>query len=121
VLTIGGVAAIDALAGIFPRVLVRLYRLFLDSAAKGITTQDFAQMREIQYRICQGEKIVAKWGVVGTKEALARIWQLGDGKGGRLPLAGGFEDGDREWEGNWKKTFEGLKELEQQFEKEDSK
>jgi 2-keto-3-deoxy-L-rhamnonate aldolase len=45
---------------------------------------------------------------------------MGDGKGGRLPLAGGFEDGDQEWEKNWKKTFEGLKELEQQFEKEES-
>jgi 2-keto-3-deoxy-L-rhamnonate aldolase len=121
VLTIGGVAAIDALAGVFPRVLVRLYRLFQESTAKGTTTaqEDLQRMREIQYRICEGEKIVARWGVVGIKEALARVWSFGDGKGGRLPLAGGFEDGDREWEGNWKRTFEGLKELEQQFEREE--
>jgi 2-keto-3-deoxy-L-rhamnonate aldolase len=118
VLTIGGVAAIDALAGIFPRVVVRLYRLFHDSTAKGTTKQDIEEMRELQYRICEGEKIVARWGVVGTKEALARVWSLGDGKGGRLPLAGGFEDGDEEWK-KWAKTFEGLKQLEEEFQKSD--
>jgi len=113
VLTIGGVAAIDALAAIFPRVLVRLYQTFQDSAAKGTTKKDIDEMRELQYRICEGEKIVARWGVVGVKEALARLWSIGDRKGGRLPLAGGFED-EQEWS-RWDDVFQGLKTLEQSF------
>jgi 2-keto-3-deoxy-L-rhamnonate aldolase len=35
-----------------------------------------------------------------------------------LPLAGGFEDGDEEWK-KWAKTFEGLKQLEEEFQKSD--
>ena len=33
--------------------------------AKGATKKDFDEMRELQFRICEGEKIVVKWGVVG--------------------------------------------------------
>lgn len=117
-LTIGGVAAIDALAGIFPRVVVRLFQMFQSSSAVGISKAHFDEMRDLQYRICEGEKIVVRWGVVGTKEALGRVWRIGDPKGGRLPLAGGFEDGDREWS-KWEKTFEGLKQLEEKFAAED--
>lgn len=115
VLTIGGVAAIDGLAGCFPRVVVRLFRLFNESTAKGTTKKDIQEMRELQFRICEGEKIVARWGVVGMKEAIARTWGMGDRKGGRPPLAGGFEDGDQEW-AKWEKTFQGLKDLEEKFE-----
>lgn len=114
VLAIGGVAAIDGLAGCFPRIVVRLFRLFNDSSAKGTTKKDIEEMRLLQFRICEGEKLVARWGVVGMKEAIARVWGMGDRKGGRLPLAGGFEDGDQEW-AKWEKTFQGLKELEEQF------
>ncbi|OTA22846.1 hypothetical protein BTJ68_14774 [Hortaea werneckii EXF-2000] len=114
VLTIGGVAAIDGLAGIFPRIVVRLFRLYNDSAAKGTTKEDIKAMRDLQFRICEGEKIVAKWAVIGIKEALARMWGMGSKTGGRLPLAGGFEGGDEEWK-KWEKTFQGLKELEEQF------
>ena len=78
VLTIGGVAAIDALAGCFPRVLVGLFRTFNDSAAKGTSKQDMEAMRELQFRICEGEKLVAKWGVIGMKEAIARLWGMGE-------------------------------------------
>lgn len=112
VLAIGGVAAIDALSGCFPRVVVRLFDLFTKSLEKGISKEDLVQMRELQYRICEGEKIIATWGVVGTKEAIARCWGFGDKKGGRVPLAGGFQEGDNEWK-KWEKTFTGLKELEQ--------
>lgn len=114
VLTIGGVAAIDGLAGCFPRVVVRLFRTFMDSSAKGTSKKDIDEMRDLQFRICEGEKLVATWGVVGMKECIARVWGMGDGKGGRLPLAGGFQDGDKEW-AKWEKVFAGLKELEEKF------
>lgn len=118
VLTIGGVAAIDGLSGCFPRVVVRLFRMFNDSSAKGTTKQDINQMRELQFRICKGEKLIAAWGPVGMKEAIGRLWGMGDPKGNRLPLAGGFQDGEKEW-AKWDKTFQGLKELEQKFESEE--
>ncbi|KAK6433469.1 hypothetical protein LTR95_010358 [Oleoguttula sp. CCFEE 5521] len=116
VLAIGGVGAIDGLAGCFPRVVVKLYDLFNSSLKKGVTSKELAEMRELQYRICEGEKVVARWGVVGMKEAIARVWQMGGAKGARLPLAGGFEEGEQEWK-KWEPVFTGLKELEQKLEK----
>lgn len=77
-------------------------------------------MRDLQFRICEGEKLVARWGVVGIKEACARVWGMGGKEGARLPLAGGFEEGDREWS-KWEKVYNGLKELEQKFESEGTK
>jgi len=114
VLTIGGVAAIDGLAGVFPRMVVRLFTMYNESAAKGTSKQDLQEMRNLQFRICEGEKLVAKWGVVGIKEAIARTWGMGSKTGGRLPLAGGFEDGEKEWS-KWSEVYQGLKELEEKF------
>ena len=48
------------------------------------------------------------------KESLDRVWGFGSRTGGRLPLAGGFEEGDFEWN-KWSKLFQGLKELEESF------
>nr|POF17001.1 l-threo-3-deoxy-hexylosonate aldolase [Quercus suber] len=118
VLAIGGVAAIDGLAGIFPRIVVNLFTLYNESIARGITKQDIQEMRDLQFRICEGEKIIARWGVVGCKEAIARLWDFGDKTGGRLPLAGGFEEGDAEWQ-KWEPTFVGLKQLEEKLQAED--
>ena len=114
VLAIGGVAAIDGLAGIFPRVVVRLFNMFNESIEKGMTRPQIQEMRNLQFRICEGEKLVARWGVVGVKEASARMWAMGSKTGGRLPLAGGFEDGEAEWS-KWSKVFQGLKEMEESF------
>ena len=104
-------AAIDGLAGVFPRVVVRLFNLFNETIASGITKDNIKELRDLQFRICEGEKLVARWGVVGLKEALARVWDFGGAKGARLPIAGGFED-DKEWS-KWEKTYQGLKELEE--------
>jgi 2-keto-3-deoxy-L-rhamnonate aldolase len=111
VLAIGGVAAIDGLAGCFPKVVVRLFNMFNDSLANGITKKDMQELRDLQFKICQGEKLVARWGVVGLKEALARVWDMGGSNGARLPIAGGFED-DKEWS-KWEKVYQSLKELEE--------
>jgi len=80
VLTIGGVAAIDGLAGCFPRVVVRLFQNFNEASARGTSQKELDGMRELQFRICEGEKLVATWGVVGMKEAIARMWGMGDKK-----------------------------------------
>ncbi|GAB7329711.1 hypothetical protein MBLNU13_g01443t1 [Cladosporium sp. NU13] len=111
VLAIGGVAAIDGLAGVFPRVVVRLFNLFNETIASGITKDNIKELRDLQFKICEGEKLVARWGVVGLKEALARVWEFGGAKGARLPIAGGFED-DKEWS-KWEKLYQSLKELEE--------
>lgn len=57
VLAIGGCAAIDGLAGCFPRVVVRLFDLFNESLAKGIDKKALDEMRQLQFRICEGEKV----------------------------------------------------------------
>ncbi|KAF4548721.1 4-hydroxy-2-oxoglutarate aldolase-like protein 2 [Elsinoe fawcettii] len=116
VLTVGGQGAIDGLAGIFPRTVVRLYQLYHDSSAKGTTKKDIDEMRDLQFRICQGERIVAKWGAVGIKESIARLWGFGDKEGARLPLQGGLQGGDAEW-AKFKDVQEGLKKLEESYEK----
>ena len=79
--------------------------------------KDIEEMRSLQFRICEGEKLVARWGVVGMKEACARVWGMGSRTGGRLPLAGGFEDGEAEWT-KWSEVFQGLKKMEESFEAE---
>jgi len=105
------IAAIDGLAGVFPRIVVRLFNLFNETIASGITKENIKELRDLQFKICEGEKLVARWGVVGLKEALARVWDFGGAKGARLPIAGGFED-DKEWS-KWEKLYQSLKELEE--------
>ena len=82
VLTVGGQGAIDGLAGIFPRVVVKLYNTFQEASAKGITKEDNKKMRELQFKICEGERLIGKWGTVGIKEAIARSWGIGEKEAG---------------------------------------
>jgi len=42
---------------------------------------------------------------------------MGDKEGARLPLAGGFQDGDKEWN-KFKEVFDELKGMEDKFQKE---
>jgi len=111
VLTIGGGGAIDGLAAVFPKTVVRLFDLF-EKSTKG--AEDLASMRELQYTISKGEKLVVRWGTIGIREAVARVTGLGDYDGGRLPLQGGFPDGDKEWE-KWQGAIEALEATETTF------
>jgi 2-keto-3-deoxy-L-rhamnonate aldolase len=52
------------------------------------------------------------------KEAISRVWSIGSSQAARLPLAGGFEEGETEWS-KWSKVFQGLKELEEKFKAEE--
>ena len=77
---------------------------------------DNKQLRELQFKICEGERLIGRWGTVGIKEAISRCWGFGDKEGARLPLQGGFQGGEQEWS-NWSGVYEGLKKLEQEIEK----
>lgn len=119
VLDVGGAGAIDGLAAIFPRTVVRLFDLFQLREQNGNIGREPIGMRirKLQYDICQGEKLVVRWGTVGIREAIGRVLQIGDCDGGRWPLRGGFPAGDAEW-GNWKDAIEELQRDEHECEEE---
>jgi len=108
VLTVGGGGAIDGLASAFPKTVVKLFNLF---EQENQSAENMAAMRELQYKISKGEKLVVRWGTVGIREAVARVAGFGDCDGGRVPLQGGFPDGDKEWE-RWGNAIEALQALE---------
>jgi 2-keto-3-deoxy-L-rhamnonate aldolase len=118
VLNVGGSGAIDGLANIFPRSMVNLYQLFQarEHAGEEKASQLAQQMRELQYKICRGEKLVAKWGVTGIREAVARVLGYGQNDGGRWPLKGGFPAGDAEWL-QWQGVIDDLQTVETSLEK----
>jgi len=108
VLTVGGAGAIDGMAAAVPRSVVQLFNLF-ESGAQ--SPENTAAMRALQYKISKGEKLVGRWGTVGIREAVARVAGFGDKDGGRLPLQGGFPDGDTEWS-KWRGAIQVLQEVE---------
>lgn len=102
-LSVGCAGAIDGLAAFFPRTVVLIYNLYQSNPS------NLKSMRETQYKVSAGEKIITKWGPIGVKEACSRIMGFGDSDGARLPAKGGF--GDAEWE-NWKDVMAKLRETE---------
>lgn len=90
VLMVGGAGAIDGLAAIFPRTLVKLYDLVKEG--------EWEQARKLQELVARGEGLVVGHGVVGAKEGMKRV--LGLGSECRLPLKAGMsEDVWRDWAG----------------------
>ncbi|KAL8653029.1 MAG: hypothetical protein Q9210_002347 [Variospora velana] len=89
VLMVGGAGAIDGLAAIFPRTVVKLYEF--------VKACEWEQARKLQEVVARGEGLVVGHGVVGAKEGLRRI--LGFESECRLPLKAGMsEDVWRDWE-----------------------
>ncbi|KAI4137648.1 MAG: hypothetical protein LQ341_005053 [Variospora aurantia] len=89
VLMVGGTGAIDGLAAIFPRTVVKLYEY--------VKAGEWEQARKLQEVVARGEGLVVGHGVVGAKEGLRRI--LGFDSECRLPLKAGMsEDAWRDWE-----------------------
>ncbi|KAF2839322.1 aldolase [Patellaria atrata CBS 101060] len=107
VLTVGGAGAVDGLAAIFPKTVVKLYDLFHENPLKNLE-----QMRVLQYKIAAAEKLVVKFGTVGIKDAVARVRGFGKGDYGRLPLGSAILHTDAEWTKNWKEVFDALEEVE---------
>ncbi|KAF2666872.1 aldolase [Microthyrium microscopicum] len=108
VLTVGGAGAIDGLAACFPKTVVQLYNLFMDGEHGTVEQASVTRARELQYKICQGELLVAKWGSVGVRKLLKEEYQIGS-DGSRAPLSGGITS--NEW-GQHKEAIEMLRECE---------
>ncbi|KAL8922724.1 MAG: hypothetical protein Q9208_005037 [Pyrenodesmia sp. 3 TL-2023] len=90
VLMVGGAGAIDGLAAIFPRTVVRLYDLIKDGK--------WEEARNLQEVVARGEGLVVGHGVVGAKEGIRRV--LGWDSECRLPLRKGMSDEAwKQWEG----------------------
>ena len=87
VLSIGGAGAIDGLAGIFPRTVVKLFDEF-EKATPG----EEEELKHFQYRISAAEEVIVKWGVPGIKAGIARVLGLGNADGMRLPMRGGMPE-----------------------------
>jgi 2-keto-3-deoxy-L-rhamnonate aldolase len=90
VLSVGGIGAIDGLAGIFPRVVVRLFDLYMKWDE---SKDDREELKRLQFEIAAGEEVIVKYGTVGVKEGVAKALEMGNGKGTRLPMFGGMPEG----------------------------
>jgi 2-keto-3-deoxy-L-rhamnonate aldolase len=108
VLAIEGGGAIDGLAAAFPKTVVKLLDLFENHDG---TVGKMSMMKNLQYKISKGEKLVVRCGTIGIRKAVARVAGLSDSDGGRLPFQGVFPDGDKEWE-RWRSEIEGLQAME---------
>ncbi|EKG18475.1 Dihydrodipicolinate synthetase-like protein [Macrophomina phaseolina MS6] len=107
VLTLNGAGAIDGLASMFPKTVVRIFDLFERDSLGAL-----AELRALQQKVAAGEKLVGRWGVIGVKEGISRLRGFGDRDGGRVPLQGGFPAGDAEW-ARWKDVLDELEAVEQ--------
>ncbi|KAL8646148.1 MAG: hypothetical protein Q9226_006996 [Calogaya cf. arnoldii] len=102
VLTVGGAGAIDGLAAIFPKTVVRLYEL--------IKKEEIAEARKLQEIVARGEGLVVGHGVVGVKEGVRRV--LGWDSECRLPLVKGMEED--KWR-DWEDVFKELEKVEKRL------
>lgn len=85
---------IDALAGIFPRTVSKLFKL---AEQRPLDDSTLRQLKELQYIVSAAEDYIGATGVIGIKEAVTRVLGLGTYEGGRLPIKG------KTPEGTWKK------------------
>lgn len=83
VLSIGGGGAIDGLAGIYPKMVVRLFDLYHTKDEK-----HRAEMAKIQYEIAQGYRLIETHGICGIKAGIRIVLGLGSELNVRLPLVG---------------------------------
>ncbi|TLD06376.1 uncharacterized protein PgNI_08288 [Pyricularia grisea] len=111
VVAVGGAGAIDGAAAFFPKAVVRLFEL---SQNVRPTDEEHAERRRLQYLVAALYSKLIPTGTIGIKEAVARLRGFGDPDGTRLPLFGGFADGDAEW-ARWKPIVDQLEEAEKKL------
>lgn len=102
----GAAGVIDGLAAIYPRTVARLFDL---AAKRPVTPEALKTIQEWQFVVSRAEEMVAKWGIVGIKEGVYRVLDIGNMNGGRLPLKGSMPKG--EWE-SWSVAMDAMKKLE---------
>lgn len=92
---------IDALAGIYPRTVSKLFKL---AEKRPLDDDTLRQLKELQYTVSAAEDYIGATGVIGIKEAVTRVLGLGTYEGGRLPIKGRTPEGT--WE-KWEKKILG--------------
>lgn len=92
------------MAAFFPKTVARLSAL----AHAGGAPSD--ELRRLQFAVSRAEEFVARYGVLGIKEAVFRLTGHGTSEGGRLPLKGRLAD--EEWGRARKMYFEGIEKME---------
>lgn len=98
---------IDGLAAIYPRTVARLFDL---AAKRPVEPDTLKEIQALQFVVSRAEEMVAKWGIVGIKEGVYRVLQIGNLQGGRLPLKGSMPKG--EWE-SWSVAMDAMRQLEE--------
>ncbi len=100
-LLMGASGCVDALAGAFPKTLVKIFNL--------ANEKNFDEAAKLQFVVSKAEEIVVKLGVVGIKRAIREAAGFGDINVGRAPLNQELAVGA--WE-HYQHYFEDLKALE---------
>ncbi len=104
----GAAGVIDGLAAIYPRTVSHLFEL---AARRPIEPEILKKIQEYQFVVSRAEEMIIKWGIVGIKEGIYRVLDIGNLEGGRLPLKGSMPKG--EWE-SWSTAMNAMKKLEEE-------
>jgi 2-keto-3-deoxy-L-rhamnonate aldolase len=103
----GAAGVIDGLAAIYPRTVSRLFHL---AAKRPVTPEALSEIQLLQFAVSRAEEMVGQWGIVGIKEGIYQVLNIGNLQGGRLPLKGRMPKG--EWE-SWSVAMDAMKKLEE--------
>lgn len=85
--------AIDALAAVYPKTLMRLHTLLAERPAREETLEE---ARRLQWLVSSTQQWIVEKGARGIREAIFRVLGFGNLEGGRAPLRGRVAEG--EWE-----------------------
>jgi 2-keto-3-deoxy-L-rhamnonate aldolase len=81
----GAAGVIDGLASFYPKTVVKLMQL---SQERPNTTNEWEEIRRLQYAVSRAEDYIVKTGIIGIREGIIRLTGIGGLEGGRLPLKG---------------------------------
>lgn len=102
----GAAGVIDGLAAVYPKTVSRLMAL---AEKRPVEPSALEEIQRLQFVVSSAEEYIGRWGIVGIKEGVQRVFGMGTLEGGRLPLKGRLPDG--EWE-KWDKILGRIKKLE---------
>lgn len=102
----GAAGVIDGLAAIYPKAVAKLYELV---AERPLQDSNLEKIQSMQFAVSRANEMVAKFGIVGIKDAVYRVLNMGNADGGRLPLKGRMSEED--WTA-WKPATDAMAELE---------
>ncbi|KAI0126113.1 dihydrodipicolinate synthetase [Xylariales sp. AK1849] len=89
----GAAGVIDGMAAYYPKIVVRLMDL---AEKKPVDQSTLQESQRLQFIVSRAQEYIAKFGLVGIKEAVYRVTGFGDMNSGRLPVTGRLPD--HEWE-----------------------